>query len=140
MAKAGRKRLPTEQLRLHGTLVGKTAEIRRGEPQVDGEPGRCDELTGEAAAYWDEYVPVLISSGIAKTTDGPALRAMCQWWAEYLKHYNTQNDDYRRTNMMACAHKQWMALASRFGMTPSDRASLSVGDKKQHDPAADFVA
>ena len=36
--------------------------------------------------------------------------------------------------------KQWKDYASRFGMTPSDRAKLTTGNPEDVDPAAEFIA
>jgi len=76
---------------------------------------------------------------------------LCQAWARYRKQQErldkAENDpesssiERRREQMIA--NKYWsevMALAGRFGLTASDRGRLSLPERKQADPFADFLS
>ena len=66
--------------------------------------------------------------------DSAELYAMCQWWAEYRKlQLNTKLEAYKRMCAMSAAYKQFRTIASRFGLTPADRASLDVNDADQEE-------
>ena len=141
---AGRPRKPTAELRLHGSLDhDKKRHVgRASEPQPTGEPTRPSDLAGWAKVHWEKNAEQLVRLGIAKQLDEDALASMCEWWAEWKQLQNGEAGEtgYKRLIQMAMCHKQWRDLASRFGLTPSDRANLTVDDSKEHDPAAEFIA
>ena len=87
-------------------------------------------------------MPELIRMKIATAIDSAELYAMCQWWAEYRKlQLNTKLEAYKRMCAMSAAYKQFRTIASRFGLTPADRASLDVNDADQEEnPFAALLA
>lgn len=139
----GRNPTPTAKLKLYGGFDHnkKRYEKRMGEPTPEGYPEKPGGLSEWASVHWDCVVPELISTGIAKCLDTFALESMCEWWAEWkLLSLDKKIDAFKRITMMSCAHKQWRDLASRFGLTPADRAKLCVMEDKDFDPAAEFIA
>lgn len=126
---AGRRK-PTAELKLHG---GKVYASRHGdrsrEPQPSGRPMRPEGMSADATAHWELVVPSLVETGVATAQDTPALAAMCEFRAEYERAKRRQAKDRSRLLMMVAAHKEWINLASRFGLTPSDRARI-VSDRK----------
>ena len=101
-------------------------------------PQRPEDLTGEARKYWDDVVPGLIETGVAKRSDEPALIAMAFWWEEFLKARALEDTVRGRLTAMQKAHKEWCQHVHRFGLTPSDRANLQV-DTREVDPADEFL-
>ena len=138
---AGRPKLQTKTLRLHGGYRKERHSGRDAEPQPTGKVTKPKGMSKDATEHWNQVVPGLIDTGVATVADVPALVRMCEWWAEGEKCRRSKIwKPMARVQAFATAHKQWRDLASKFGMTPSDRASLTVKDNSKHDPAADFIA
>jgi P27 family predicted phage terminase small subunit len=136
---AGRPRKPDELKILEGTF----RKDRDGDPsqavQATGEPAPPPHLKGEALAFWSEVVPGLVATGVAKAADAPALAGMCEWWARYRKLARRLD---RMTGkaakampqvvmMLGIAWDKFDRVAARFGLTPSDRAKLRLGDQQK---------
>lgn len=136
----GRPRKPTKQLKLHGQYQPSRHGDRGAEPQPGGAPSKPDWLDDVASQHWDAVVPQLASVGIATIADTSALAAMCEFHAEYVAAKLSETRDRKRLMMMVAAHKEWMHIASRFGLTPSDRTRLEVGEPEEHDPVAKYVS
>lgn len=79
--------------------------------------------------------------GIATSGDAAALAIMCQYWSEFHDwRLNRKAAPAVRLGMMAAATKHWNAIASKFGMTPSDRARLiAVGEDEADELEAKHV-
>lgn len=137
---AGRPRTPTAKLKLHGDYRSDRHGDRAAEPKPSGKPVKPAGMAKDAAAHWDAVVPGLVATGVATAADAPALAAMCQWHAEYLTAKRKTVKDRKRLMMMVSAHREWMQLASKFGLTPVDRARIQVGEAEESDPAAEFIA
>lgn len=135
----GRPRTPTAILELQGDCTPSRHGYRGAEPKPEGEPKKPLGLPLAASDHWDEHIPRLVKMGVARSVDAPALEIMCRWWAR-MKELETQEPDYRNLTLLAMCSKQWKDYASRFGMTPSDRAKLSTGSEEDHDPAAKYCA
>jgi P27 family predicted phage terminase small subunit len=148
MSNAGRPNKPISHLKLYGTY----REDRHGhvDDQVDatGEPVRPEWLGHEAKQLWDRVVPLLIASGIAAEIDESELAAMCDWWGRYrdatraLDTIAIQERGYYSMQILAgAAWKNFSSIASRFGLTPSDRAKLRTGKTDDaKDALADFIS
>lgn len=123
--KRGRPRKPTSRHKAEGTF--RADRHARSELKPDGAPYEIGELKGHARELWDKVVPELIRLKVATAIDSPQLFAMCEWWGEYRKvQTDTKMDKYNRMVAMATAYKQFATIASRFGLTPVDRASLEI--------------
>lgn len=137
---AGRRK-PTAELKLHGEVYASRHGDRSREPQPTGNPMKPHGLTGAASEHWDLVVPSLIDTGVATAQDTPALTRLCEFWSEYESAKKQATKDRVRLMMMVAAHKQWIDLASRFGLTPSDRARIvSDGKDKQRSKTASHIA
>jgi P27 family predicted phage terminase small subunit len=150
-ASSGRPRKPTAKLRLLGAeredRHGKRIDEKRFSSDVE-KPSGLSELESRC---WDEITPELFAVGVVKRTDSATLRGMVEWLARYrtcclwLRKRQTVDSfdgDSEQVVLIAriqrMANNAWAAFvnsAARFGMTPSDRARLEMGDEK---PADDF--
>jgi P27 family predicted phage terminase small subunit len=130
---AGRPRKPTAAKILEGTW----REDRDGDPALvvpaAGEPVCPVGLKGEALSMWERIVPRLVESGVARECDSDQLAAMCRWWARYRlgekrleKLQPGHKREYQQTLLVAICWTNFDKIASRFGMTPSDRAKLRL--------------
>lgn len=92
-------------------------------------PTRPDDLTGTARKYWDELLGLL--PGVVRERDGPMLAEMCRFRYELTRI----RGELRRTKPGGKGYNQLLVasgiafdkfdkIASRFGLTPSDRAKL----------------
>lgn len=151
MARRGPNRTPTAVL----DKRNRPAQQDRGkEPKpVALSPVRPDWLLPEAAAAWDYLAPKMERLGILTEIDGNAFARYCQTWArwrqceEFLKQAGgTTYTDKRLTYSTLREYPQvrqsqkysalLTKLESEFGLTPSGRASLSIGggDPMKDDP------
>lgn len=109
--------------------------------EATGEPSKPEGLTGEAGALWDDIVPQLVASGIAKAVDGPALLALCRWWQVWreIDAKLQATPSYPLTMQASAAWKAYSAIASKFGLDPSSRASLKVPPPPKTGGVAQFA-
>lgn len=137
-----RPRKPTAELKLHaGKVYASRHGDRSSEPQPTGRPVKPRAMTGAAAAHWAAVVPSLCDTGVATAQDTPALTRLCEFWAEYEAAKGMEIKDRKRLLMMVAAHKEWINLASRFGLTPSDRARItSDGTNQKRSKTAGHLA
>ena len=137
-----RPRKPMAKLKLHGGYREDRHGNRQAEIAANGKPVMPRGLSKHAKSHWKSVVEDLIRMDIAKRIDTPALQSMCEWWAEWkmLQSGEAGIAGYKRLIQMSMCHKQWRDLASRFGLTPSDRAKLTVDNTEPNDPAAEFLA
>lgn len=130
----GRPRKPIAQHVLDGTY----RHDRHADTwQPTGEPETPDWLGPDAQALWQSIVPPLVASGVATALDAAELAALCDWWGMYrqaidkLPTLDPDSKLYFKTQMIAVtSFKQFSAIASKFGLTPSDRAKLQVTPQK----------
>ena len=123
-------RKPTAQHIAEGTDRPHRHESRRREPKPEGKPVKPKGMSKDAQQLWDHLVPGLADKGIATDWDTCALQAMCEAWAEYRAALRVRatglDEKSRRQRMVNSARRAWIELASKFGLTPSDRARLEV--------------
>lgn len=128
MAK-GRPRKPTDIIKLEeGKYYPCQHQDRDGEPIAKGLPVKPKGLPKLASENWDFIVPHLVGMGVAKEADTEALEEMCRLHAlkaRFHKEIFHKGKD-GSFNKYLNASKQWLQLASRFGMTPADRARIDI--------------
>lgn len=139
----GRPAKSTERHVDEGTFRADRHGGRKNKPKFDGAPTRPTALSAEGKKHWDQIVPQLVTSGVAKAIDAPALFAMCEAWADYQKARTLRVydiDDMRKKQMLVSSSlKAWRDLAARFGMTPIDREKIEVAaDDKEGNPLKAF--
>src|SRR5688572_22900134 len=128
----GRPRKPDELKILDGTWRPDKDADPSAPPVADGVPVMPRRLVGEAAEMWGRVVPGLIASGLAKERDADQLASMCEWWGRYREYSDRldtapeSQDTYRLMIQVGICHTNFDKVASRFGLTPSDRAKLRM--------------
>lgn len=141
MGKRGPGRTPTGVLKLRGSW---RADARKGEPTPEfGKPTCPRWLSKDAKAIWRTLIPQILHMGILAKIDGHVLARYCQLYAHWkeaeavlirqgatMTVYDKLGDpiDYKdRPEVARCLRlsEQLCRLESKFGLTPSDRASLS---------------
>jgi hypothetical protein len=71
---------------------------------------------------------MLVPCGVVRQTDGFALESMARLWDRFLLALERDDDD------LACKIvAKWSLMASKFGMTPSDRQKLIVDATEKPD-------
>jgi phage terminase small subunit len=127
----GRNRKTTAEHLRDGTLNVTEHAGRMREPSFSGAPVMPKGLPADAQKHWRQVVPELIAKGVAKAADAPALQAMCCHWAAYQKANRTRppkefNEQRARQLLVTGYYREWLTVASRFGLTPADRAKIEV--------------
>ena len=125
-----RPRKTSEMLKLAGTYRADRHADREHEPQPDGHPKIPDWLDETAVAFWQRVVPELVAMRVAHAVDTDALAGMSRWYSAWRqadeKLQTGDGDSYKRSIEATTAWKNFTALAAKFGLTPADRANLSV--------------
>lgn len=116
----------------HGAMVD--------DSDFDGDlPERPADLSVDELAVW-ELVINSSPEGVLRAIDEAELTGCCWWYGEYCKVMRamrpmkvTVKAYYRLASLAAIAWKHFAAAASRFGMTPADRARLKTAPSKPKD-------
>ncbi len=115
----------------HGPRPEEIARTPVSERVVPANPERPEDLTGVAGEVWDKLIGLLGEA--VHDRDRPLLAELCRWWAE-LKRVQTAlaesapgEKGYNQLLIAGgiCSDKL-DKLASRFGLTPADRAKLKA--------------
>lgn len=86
---------------------------------------------------WEKLTPPLFDMGLATNADQEMLERMCYWWAEHFRYAYGDQADFGKSER---AFRQFERISAKFGMTPSDRAGLSVNDKPKKNEVERFLA
>jgi len=130
----GRKKQPAH-------LLKKYSADRRPEcvPQASGDPVRPEHLNQDGYELWDKAIPELVEMNIVGNLDTPQLTAMCEWWQEY-RYWSRQLPDHKNVQAKAKAYQQFLTVAAKFGLTPSDRRKIKPrAPKESVSPFAAFL-
>ena len=157
MGQPGPKRKPTANLKLHGTY--RSDRRFADEPVPDGGmPERPKFLTGPAKKEWERLAPILYEKGVLTTWDMTTFAQYCFHWGEWvslgraIKKAKAGKKDLRsrytaitskggecldvlvQAQLKALAASRSMAI--EFGLTPSSRTRIKVGEKPAENPFA----
>lgn len=146
MGKRGPGREPTKLKLLKGN-PGK-----RALPKYEPQPPQLDTfappptLSDAARPIWERNAPVLVTLGILTVSDVDAFAVLCEAIAEHERAtreiatggYTVTSDkgNVLQSPWVGIRHRAADVIAkyaSRFGMTPSDRASLDVKPQEKDD-------
>jgi phage terminase small subunit len=143
---AGRPRKPTAEKEYEGNPGKRTLDSDDFVP--DGVPIKPVGLSRLALWHWDLVVSQLVAKRVATAVDTPSLIAMCCAWARWKEQEDKlalEQDDgdiqYRTSVLWVMFLKQYSSLASKFGLTPVDRAGLVLGNGKSgNNPLEQFLS
>jgi P27 family predicted phage terminase small subunit len=147
----GRKPLPSNVVRLRGN-PGKR-RLNDAEPRPASRLPSCPACLGEEARKeWQRLLKELAGLGLLTGLDRGLLAAYCQahaLWVEAvssIERYGTMvkspNGYPMQSPYVAVANKQvdiMVRIASEFGMTPSSRTRIRVGETSPEDPFEAFL-
>lgn len=152
----GRKPKPTARKRLEGNPGKRPLNADEPKPTL-GVPECPAFLSSVAKQFWNELIPELERMGLLAKIDGKALAAACQSYARWVQaerditKYGILIDSpiiskktgdiigsmLKKNPACNAAHNsltQMRAFFSCFGMDPSSRSRLNVGDAQTDDP------
>jgi P27 family predicted phage terminase small subunit len=146
----GRKPLPNNVVRLRGN-PGKLG-INDAEPRPAARMPACPACLGdEARKEWQRLAKELAELGLLTGIDRGLLAAYCQahaLWVEavssverYGAMVKSPNGYPMQSLYVAVANKQvdiMVRIAAEFGMTPSSRTRIRVGDSRLRTPSRRF--
>lgn len=127
-----RNRTPTNVLELRGSGKNHPERLRErdGEPEPEAGIGPAPaHVSEEEAAIWDELVES-IPAGVLGNTDRIAL--------ERLTRLVYEARTLPPQLWSSAREKDLISYLSRFGMTPSDRAKISIPKKGKENPWDDL--
>src|ERR671918_1644652 len=147
----GRKPLPSNVVRLRGN-PGKR-RLNNAEPRPAAKAPSCPPCLGdEARKEWQRLAKELAELGLLTGLDRGLLAAYCQahaLWVEAgssIERYGTMvrspNRFPMQSHYVAVANRQvdiMVRIASEFGMTPSSRTRIRVGERPPGDPFEAFL-
>jgi P27 family predicted phage terminase small subunit len=147
----GRKPLPSNVVKLRGN-PGKR-RIHDAEPRPAATAPSCPPCLGdEAKKEWQRLARELAALGLLTRIDRGQLAAYCQAHALWLEavqalgRYGTMvkspNGYPMQSPYVALANKQveiMVRIAAEFGMTPSSRTRIRVGERSPDDPFETFL-
>lgn len=139
MTRRGRPPKPTAQKELEGN-PGKRP-LPDCEPKYEGEPSRPDDLSPDAAEFWDSVVARLTRAGVAKEIDTHALRLLAEVWGHLRQAHRlllSEPCDKNARIAYTTYFAKWAELAARFGLDPSSRSKLSVVPEEPEGPLSKF--
>lgn len=159
MGKRGPAGKPTNLRLLHGD---RTDRINTDEPQPDASDVVCPEwLPERAAAVWARLAPDLIRKKVLTAWDVDAFAAFCAAVVISQDAYRDVDEhgekcvtpvreladgtllfELRRNPAWQVARESTQVIATlggRYGLTPSDRAQLSISEEGDSDPTEDLL-
>lgn len=127
-----RPRTPSNVLELRGSFKKDPQRKRKNEPKPTGEVGKLTMGSTDPKEIWDELVTAC-APNVLTVSDRIALEIAVEYMSQFRK--DPANYPNERVRIL-------ISLLSKFGMTPSDRAKLSIPDADSsggNDPWAKFL-
>lgn len=139
----GRHRKPIEQLKREGTYRGDRHSGPEPEIMPPEKPAGLQGVSGE---FWELVSPAIKQMGVYTEADQQSLKLLCEAYQNYSECKEQIESDGRfitrvtKSGESLVEHpagramsrhlKEILYLMRKFGMTPSDRTGLHVGDKE----------
>ncbi|PWF88689.1 phage terminase small subunit P27 family [Kocuria rosea] len=154
MSKTGPKRAPRALKLVEGTRPGRDSggrKIADPLPLAPGAPDKPDDLSPEAAAFWDRLVPALAEAGVLRRVDASALTVAAETWARWrsaVAQRQAQGMTARTSQGESTA--PWVGIEERaardlrgwfseYGLTPAAAAALTPAAKTPDDDDNPFA-
>lgn len=133
-------------------VVKGTARAQSAEPKPGGEVIQ-PEMRASATSVWERLAPDLEAKGVLTAWDVDAFAVYCEAVAtadEALEHLETEGRVIEHPKQGTCRNPWWQVwreavdvmvrYGSRFGLTPSDRGALKVGNDGGGEQGADLLS
>jgi phage terminase small subunit len=136
--KGHNRKKPLAIVRLEGN-PGKR-KLPSAEEEVIAVPGapQCPSgLDALAKSEWAWAVPLLNAQGTLAQIDKGVIKGYC--WCYSVADKLGRSKDKQDLRLAMQAYKQMQSFASQLGMSPSDRARLSIPGKKQVDEMEELL-
>jgi phage terminase small subunit len=127
----GRPRKPTALKLLEGKRGHRA--LPKGEPQPTGEARAPDWLSVAARKEWNRLAPMMEEMGCLTAADAEAFGELCA--ARVRLRTIIRDEDRFPTELW----RSIQAMEARFGLTPADRARISVEPKKPESKLARYL-
>lgn len=127
---AGRPPKPTAQHKVEGTYNSTRHKARIDGTFETGKPAKPESLSGRASLCWDLIVAGTPDSVLC-LVDGLSLEAAARWfakWDEWMTNIEQNPGGYKGQILAGHAWNQFQTIASKFGLTPADRAKIKAPD------------
>jgi len=118
-----RPRTPSKVLDIRGAFKKNPQRKRLNEPMPVGEVGKYGIGTTNPSEIWDELVSIC-PPHVLKNSD----RLVMEIAVEYLRQFRESPASYSNERVRIL-----ISLLGKFGMTPSDRAKLSIPEVNNPD-------
>ena len=137
----GNPRKPVVSLKLAGTYRADRHGDRGGQWSSD-PPEQPPDLDGVALEMWQQLVSS-VPAGVLTSSDSFMLVGACRWYSLWLR-FDRQirdgvGDPYKVTILACAAWKAFMNAAGRLGLSPVDRAKLTIPEPNTPDPFVDML-
>jgi len=135
MGARGPKKQPTELALVKGET--RPSRVNYDEPEAPPEvPDPPEYLNLDALGVWQRLAPTLHGRGVLTVWDVDAFAAFCTAVVIHRRAVQIVNDGniihrgakHPALQVVRDQAAQIIALGARFGLTPSDRASIRAGD------------
>lgn len=140
MGRRGPAPKPTAVRRLEGNASKRPINDREPEPDAR-RPRRPAWLSYAGARIWSYYAPRLHDAGLLVTIDRDLFAMFCQYVGRYIEAeqeiaqrgmvYETANGNLIQSPYVSISnrsHNAALRLAREFGLTPSSRSRIVIGD------------
>ena len=122
-------------------------------PKPDRPPYAPRHLNDDAKREWRRIIKILMQLGLYTDVDYAALAMYCQAWGRWIHAermveelgevlLSTQTGNYYQNPWYHVANKAWdqmLKMLSRFGLSPADRARLTVDQPEEQDELAELL-
>jgi phage terminase small subunit len=104
---------------------------------VPGAPVCPSWLNAIARAEWARVIPLLNAQGTLAQIDMAIIAGYCQCYAIAAKF--GKSPDKQDLSVAKNYFRQYQSFASQLGISPSDRAKLSIAGRKVEDEFGEFI-
>src|SRR5688572_26013881 len=138
MNRGGENRKSRSRHKRDGTFRADRHAALVDDRDFDGDlPERPADLTADEVQVWSHVVDTS-PDGVLRRIDESELIGLCHWYGEYRRLMDlmrktkvTAKAYFRLATLAAIAWKHFAAAASRYGMTPADRARLKFAPSEK---------
>lgn len=137
-----RNAIPTSELKLHGNFRKARHANRADTLPLAGEPVKPDGMTEPAAKLWQQVVDAYKGRNVLAEVDTAALAMLCDMQTLYLAALAEAKQNPTDKVIRVAVVSYGVAverLMTKFGMTPSSRASMKTPPANAANELSEFA-